>query len=862
MAKKQAKKKKPAAKGSLKPGAKAGSKPKPEPAKVHEEKIPQKTSAGKEHMPAGTKSSWKSPDKILLLILFMAVLPVFSQKIFMSYEAGMDYVLIATLSFEKIYTQSVADQPPFYFLILKEWINIFGKSEVSVRIFLLLFLEALIILTYLVSMKVFNNRYAALLAALLVSHNPTVSWFTFDPKYWMMFTTLSMISLYLLIRLIEKPTFRMQLLFGISAGILPGTCLVGFGVILAYAVFLFFLLIFRKVSLAKLIVPFCIILLLSSPIIYRLEKAKDYLVTVQKATRDGNKPAEPEEFFKGSVKGVFMFFVGDFTIWHQIFLYGLIITAAALAILANIKNKYPFLFLLWVAILLAGGYYASRETSFRHRYFVPITPIIYILSANIISKIRPKWALTAVTVFVVASSAMLFYDFFTDLHFQDFKNAGIIANQIYQPGDEIIVVKQVFKNAFEEVYLGKDAKGYNKLENFKIPSNGDIILIHEGEYTNKLNALKTEFYLNRSWGLHGVGVHYLSRKEDMRDSFLKSLKEAGIKLIVDGETIDCKDPQFDNICFREDWQQIKSAKLEIDRFERECIFVHPRNGKKVELDFSDRVFDNTLVLYAGIEDDYILPSRKLSQCYIDVYSGDEKIDTVIVPNKDGYMRYAIDTSKYLGRKGIKLRFYTDYDFKRHLCFNAVTTGIKEEAPNDYFYENIKKAKVYLLEGSEKTDCNIWKTDGTYPHNEQEAPFVEGKMFERWDCEEDLLKKGALWKTYARGFDSSSGDFREALWLHPHAGKIKRVEYDNVPLSGTLYGFYGINDNAFDKMPDNAITFTIYVDGKKVYSDTFKKRLGWKDFNVSDSSLAGRKDVIFEITAETDRWTHFYYNAYI
>lgn len=815
-----------------------------------------------EDKPKKTRTQKIFSDKILLLILFLAALPVFSAKIYMSYEAGMDYVLIATLPLEKIYTQSVADQPPIYFLILKGWINLFGISEVSVRTFLFIFLEALIILTYLVSIKVFENRYAALLAALLVSHNPTVSWFTFDPKYWMMFTTLSMLSLYLLIRLIEKPSFKMQILFGISAGMLPGTCLVGFGVIAAYSVFLFFLLIFRKVSLTKLIVPFCIILLLSSPIIYRIDKAKDYLVTVQNPNRDGNKPAEPEDFFKGSIKGVFLFFVGDFTILHNIFLYGLILGAAALSILANWKKKYNYLFLLWVAILLAGGYYASRETSFRHRYFVPITPVIYILAASFISKIRYKWVLTAVTILVVASSSILFYEFFTDLHFQDFKNAGIIANQVHQPGDEIVVIKQVFKNAFRDIYLGKEITKYNKLENFKIPSSGNIILIHEGEYTNKLNALKTEFHMNQSWGLHGVGIHYLSRKEDMRDSFLKSLKEIGINLIVDGEVINCKDPQFDNICFKEEWQQIKPAKMEIDRFERECIFTHPRNGKKVELDFADKVFDNTLVLYAGISDDYILPSQKLSQCYIDVYYRDEKIDTFIIPNKNGYMRYEADTSKYQGKKGIKLRVYTDNDFKRHMCFNAVTTNQKTTPPNDYFYANIKQAKVTLTEGGTKKECNIWKTDSLYPHNEQEAPFVEGKMFERWDCEEDLLSKGALWKTYARGFDSAGGDYREALWMHPHTGKTLRVEYANVPLAGTIRGFYGINDNAFEKMPDNTITFTIYVEGTKIHSETFEKRLGWKNFNVTGATLTGNKDVVFEITAETDRWTHFFYNAFI
>jgi hypothetical protein len=801
-------------------------------------------------------------DRILLCILFMSFLTVFNEKLFMSFDLGVDYILIATEPASKIITQKVADQPPVYFLILKGWMLVFGKSLISLRVFLYINLVGLILTTYHLSMKLFKSRYTALLSSLLISQNPTVIWFTFDPKYWMVLTFLSALSLYLFILYVEKPTFKRQVLWGLSAGILPATCLVGFGIVAAFVLYLAYSALSKKIRLSKMMIPISIILLLSASVVYRFEQAKSYLTTTQ-ASKEDAKNKEPQEFFKDSLKGLFLFFIGELSLWHKIFLY-FILATAVLGLLAAAwhKNRFSLLLALWLAIILVGGYYSSKQTILRDRYFLPILPVVFILSANFLSRIPYKRILVFLTIFVVASSSVFFYAFFVDFHFPDWKKAGEIAMSLKKPGDTVIIVKDLFKRAVQEVYGVSGVQGYDDIDGVKLPTKGDAILAYEGDLTNKLDGLRTEFNFNNSFALDGVGIHKLSRKETLDSLLSKELSNAKISLIKDGEKVDCMLPESKDVCFGEDWQEVRVVNLMIDEFKRECIFAHPRGGQTLELYFPKTVLEESLVVYAGMEDDFLAERDQLSQVYIDVYFGNEKLDTLVVPSKKGYFHYVLDTSKYAGKKGVKFRFYTDYDVKRHLCFNAATSSDKAGTLNDFFYRNINKARVYVTDGNDREQCGIWREDSTYPHHEQEPPFKEGKLFLRWDCEENLLEKGKLWATFAQGFDSSAGVYRKALWAHPHEGKTLKIEYEDVPLNGSLSGFYSINDLAFSNMPDNRINFTIKVDDKVVYFKSFGKRMNWVDFSVTDGIPTGKSKVSFEVQAETNKWAHFYFNAFI
>jgi hypothetical protein len=122
-----------------------------------------------------------------------------------------------------------------------------------------------------------------------------------------------------------------------------------------------------------------------------------------------------------------------------------------------------------------------------------------------------------------------------------------------------------------------------------------------------------------------------------------------------------------------------------------------------------------------------------------------------------------------------------------------------------------------------------------------------------------LEKDELWQTYAQDFDSSGGDYRYALWAHPHINKTLKIEYYDVPTNGAINGFYGINDMAYERMPDTNITFIVFVNGKMSFTDTIGLRLGWKEFNIRTPQLA---NVTFITSiSPVDKWAHFLFNAY-
>jgi len=810
----------------------------------------------------GKKSPHPLSDKLLWCVLLMAALTVYSEKILMSYDLGVDYILISQDSLSKLIAQDVPDQPPFYFILLKAWISLFGESVISLRTMLFLSLAGLIVLTYHIALKLFESRFAALLASLLVSQNPTVIWFTFDPKYWMVFTFLAYLSVYLFLRYPEKPSFSRQMLWGLSAGILPATCLVGFGIVLAFCVYLLILVVFKHIRFEKIVAPICIILLLSTSVIYKINHSKNYLTSTQ-ASKEDAKEKGPYEFFKGAFRGLFLFFAPNLSPEHILFVWFILVTAL-LGVLAALrdKNRLSLFCILWLMILLAGGYYSAKQTIVRDRYFLPIVPLIFMLSASFLARIRPRILLMAFTVYIIASSSVFFYSFYLGFRFPDWKMGAELALDLNRPGDTIIIVKDLFKRAVQEVFLKRSVTEYDKLEEVRFPAAGDVILVQEGDAVNWLDGLRTEFFINRSYALDGVGVHKLSRKEQWNELLSKEFSQAKIRVLADEGWINCAAPESKGVCFREDWQNVRVVNTAIDGFSRECIFAHPRGGQVLELNFPQTVLDASLVVYAGIEDAFVTESGKFSQSYIEVYRGKELLDTLIVPSKRGYFRYVIDTSRYAGEQGLVLRISTDYDVKRHLCFNAATSSQSAGLPNDFFYRSIGQAKVYVTNNTETTSCSLWQNDSTYPHHEQEPPFNEGKMFLRWDCEPNLLEKGKLWATYAQGFDASAGVFRKALWAHPHDDNTLRIEYADVPLNGSLNGFYGINDLAFSNMPQNKLTFTIRVDGRQVYSSTFEKRMGWMEFSLTDGIPTAPGTVSFEVRADTNKWAHFFFNAFI
>ncbi len=89
--------------------------------------------------------------------------------------------------------------PPAYYLMLKGWMAVWGSGEVSVRLLSALFGIAFVGLVYLVGRRLFD-AWTGRIAAALCAINPLLIWLSQEVRMYMPAATLSLGSLYCLLR--------------------------------------------------------------------------------------------------------------------------------------------------------------------------------------------------------------------------------------------------------------------------------------------------------------------------------------------------------------------------------------------------------------------------------------------------------------------------------------------------------------------------------------------------------------------------------------------------------------------------------------------------------------------------------------
>ncbi|MDH4239170.1 MAG: glycosyltransferase family 39 protein [Phycisphaerae bacterium] len=94
--------------------------------------------------------------------------------------------------------------PPLHLFLLKFWMNVFGKSAISVRMLSLTFGMLTIYLTYLLSTLVFSKPTYRLLTALFASINPLLIVYSQETRGYSMLTTFATAAIYFACRMNSK----------------------------------------------------------------------------------------------------------------------------------------------------------------------------------------------------------------------------------------------------------------------------------------------------------------------------------------------------------------------------------------------------------------------------------------------------------------------------------------------------------------------------------------------------------------------------------------------------------------------------------------------------------------------------------
>lgn len=157
-----------------------------------------------------------------LLALLVLFLIAFGLRVFRLDFQSLWYdeafsVYLAQFDLASITARTAADiQPPLYYYLLHFWIALTGASEFSVRFLSLIFGVLTIPLMYVTAFRLFANRAAALLAALLAMLSPLYVWYSQETRMYTQITFLLLLSSYALLREIRGTQRNWGIIFALA----------------------------------------------------------------------------------------------------------------------------------------------------------------------------------------------------------------------------------------------------------------------------------------------------------------------------------------------------------------------------------------------------------------------------------------------------------------------------------------------------------------------------------------------------------------------------------------------------------------------------------------------------------------------
>ena len=791
---------------------------------------------------------------VIFLIFLLTTFGCFYNK---SYDnQDFDYLRLSGKSINKIIFHNYGDQLPLWFLIAKAYIFIFGKSVIALKMFsVIIFLLSAFVLYKLCEIYKLNKY----LIPSLYLFNPLLlidSAYVF--KHWSFLILMTLLTLYFFekFKITNKKRYFIFLILAIIAGIYSNLIFL----IYLYALIIYLLInvISKQITRKSFIFFLIILIVFSLPLSFYYNKAKNQLLNVQAAHMDWGTGSRGSDFIKESltvITGVRYF--NNYNILSK-FLILLILFFIIFQFFQKKDTKlvYAKLWLIsTVFFVLIVMMTLAAHTPVRFRYFNLTIPLFYL---GIIPKSK-KFYITLLSIALL--SLTIFSSIQAAKNFQpaDWKGASsFLKTKIRDDTQLLLLYKFAIGPFIMDYYLGKPVERLQNLEDSSILSADDIWIIRvSGDY-NRVYQLSSNYNIEENDDFSSILLIHLTKRETPLETNHLIFKNPLVEIITTNEHKTC---QFSNgeispDCYdkNEDWQRIRLDKMKSGEVDKICLFAHPRNDTKINLIYENINLSKGIRFTTGISNNMV--SGDLSPVYMDVYIDNVFTKRAIQPDIKGWLVTEVDTTQYENEsKELKLVVYTDYDEKRHFCFDAEV--VDKNISNDYFYRNIKNATAVV----ENQPCDIYQTIPIWPHNETKPPFLDSKIFEHWDCEEDLISKDRIWDTIGKSYAISDNEFREAIWLHPLTNKTKSLKYEDINLYvDKIIGFYGFNDYAMSNNIDAILTFTITANGEKIYEDKFTAIKGCKNFEVPLKREL--ENVIFSITTTNDRWNHFFFNAFL
>lgn len=297
---------------------------------------------------------------------------------------------------------SVSDfHPPIYYMFLKLWTNIFGFSELSLRVPSIIFSLITIYLVYLITKKI-SNKKTALWAAVFTGFNPLLIYYAQEVRMYSLITMLLAVVLYYFVKLENKISTIDIIMFNIFGGLSFATF---YGSVFFIAALNLFWLIKKKFKLFFMAnIGLLIVMLALSPLLIRqVATSKQLLIEVKNWSSVLGKVD-----FKNLVLIPIKFTSGRISYSPKIIYFGVASIWAlfvALGVINGAIKKPKFLGIL-IFSLIFGLIFSFFSPLMQYFRFIYLIPIMSILLAMGLSKERTK--LIFGIVFIGFASLYLF----------------------------------------------------------------------------------------------------------------------------------------------------------------------------------------------------------------------------------------------------------------------------------------------------------------------------------------------------------------------------------------------------------------------------------------------------------------------
>ena len=178
---------------------------------------------------------------ILIILLIALILRLVSINQSLWLDEAINVNVARSLEVKRLILEyALGDfHPPLYHIILKYWIDLFGFSEISVRIPSIIFAIGTIYFTYLIAKKLFEQK-TAFIAATLVATAPLHIYYSQEARMYMAASFFVSLSVYFFISILKKDTLIFWLGFILSTTLTLYTDYVPYLLIPTYFIYLLF----------------------------------------------------------------------------------------------------------------------------------------------------------------------------------------------------------------------------------------------------------------------------------------------------------------------------------------------------------------------------------------------------------------------------------------------------------------------------------------------------------------------------------------------------------------------------------------------------------------------------------------------